>query len=146
MEGLEFRKLDKSPGCLCILHPPPPPPPNFKHHLPLFKDVINMRYLSVNPCLKGLCEDTGCPTEHDSWWIVFNVFFHDTELDVKDFLQFIFFLNLFLKYILLWNPFYYNMTAMKYFLLFSLVSNNLTDYGRRHFKLFTNCHVSWDTL
>ena len=19
-------------------------------------------------------------------------------------------------------------------------------YGRRHFKLFTNCHVSWDTL
>ena len=28
----------------------------------------------------------------------------------------------------------------------SLVSDNLTSYGRRHFKLFTNCHVSWDTL
>ena len=25
-------------------------------------------------------------------------------------------------------------------------SNNLSNYGRRHFKLFTNCHVSWDTL
>ena len=31
-------------------------------------------------------------------------------------------------------------------LLVSLVSNNLSNYGRRHFKLFTNCHVSWDTL
>ena len=36
------------------------------------------------------------------------------------------------------------MSAIKYFLLFSLVSNNLTNYGRRHFKLFTNCHVSWE--
>ena len=26
----------------------------------------------------------------------------------------------------------------------SLISN--TVYGRRHSKLFTNCHVSWDTL
>ena len=31
-------------------------------------------------------------------------------------------------------------------LLVSLASNNLSNYGRRHFKLFTNCHVSWDTL
>ena len=31
-------------------------------------------------------------------------------------------------------------------LLVSLISNNLSSYGRRHFKLFTNCHVSWDTL
>ena len=22
----------------------------------------------------------------------------------------------------------------------------LKNYGRRHFKIFTNCHVSWDTL
>ena len=28
----------------------------------------------------------------------------------------------------------------------SLVSNNLSNYGRRHFKLFTNCLVLWDTL
>ena len=27
-------------------------------------------------------------------------------------------------------------------LLVSLVSNNLLNYGRRHFKLFTNCQVS----
>ena len=38
------------------------------------------------------------------------------------------------------------MTAMFYFSLFSFVSQNLTNYGRRHLKLFTNCHVSWDTL
>ena len=25
-------------------------------------------------------------------------------------------------------------------------SNILSNYGRRHFKLFTDCHVSWDTL
>ena len=37
------------------------------------------------------------------------------------------------------------MTA-KYFLLFSLVSNKIKNYWRRHFKIFTNCHVSWDTL
>ena len=38
------------------------------------------------------------------------------------------------------------MTPIQYFLLFSFVSNNLTNYERRHFKPFTNCHVSWDTL
>jgi len=27
-----------------------------------------------------------------------------------------------------------------------LVSNNLTNHGRRHSKLFTNCHGPWDTL
>ena len=31
-------------------------------------------------------------------------------------------------------------------LLVTLVSNNLSNYGRRHLELFTNCHVSWDTL
>ena len=31
-------------------------------------------------------------------------------------------------------------------LLVSLVSTNLTNYGRRQFKLFTNCDVWWDTL
>ena len=32
------------------------------------------------------------------------------------------------------------------FIIIFLVSNNLTNYGRRHFKIFSNCHVSWDTL
>ena len=36
------------------------------------------------------------------------------------------------------------MTSFGIFLLFSLVSNNLTNNGRRHLKLLTNCHVSWD--
>ena len=31
------------------------------------------------------------------------------------------------------------------FLLLSLVWNNLTNYGRRHSKIFTNCYVTWDT-
>ena len=38
------------------------------------------------------------------------------------------------------------MDAIKYLSLFSLVTNNLTYYGRRHFKLLTNCHVSWNIL
>ena len=37
------------------------------------------------------------------------------------------------------------MDAIKYLLLFSLARNNLTYYERRHFKLFNNCHVSWET-
>ena len=32
---------------------------------------------------------------------------------------------------------------MKIFTVFSWGLNNLTNYGRRHFKLFTNCHVSF---
>ena len=32
------------------------------------------------------------------------------------------------------------------FLFLSLVLNNFTNCGREHSKLFTNCHVSWDTL
>ena len=71
----------------------------------------------------------------------------NTVLDIKDFLA----VNLVLKktslkYILLGNQFYYNMDAIKHLLLFSLVINNLTYYGRRHLKLFVNCYVSWDTL
>ncbi len=45
------------------------------------------------------------------------------------------------------------LTATKRFIdldfsnaLLSLVSNILTNYRRRHSKLFTYCHVSWDTL
>ncbi len=47
------------------------------------------------------------------------------------------------KWILHWNQFYFYMTPIWYFFL---VSIKLTNYGRRHFNLFTNCHVSWDTL
>ena len=38
------------------------------------------------------------------------------------------------------------MDTIKYLLLLHLATNNLKYYGRRHFKLFTNYHVSWDTL
>ena len=64
------------------------------------------------------------------WWIVLNVFFHETVLDIKDVLQFI----------------YYNITAIKYFLLSFFDIKDLTNYGRKHFILFINCHDSWDTL
>ena len=69
-----------------------------------------------------------------------------TVLDIKGWLQFISFKKSFaqvyftLKLILLQ---YYTYII---FLLLSLVLENLTNYGRRHSKLFTNCHVSWDTL
>ena len=68
--------------------------------------------------------------KHDSWWVV-NIF-----LDILDWLQFTLLKNLPLKFILTFNQFFYNMTAIKYFLLFSLVSKKLTNYERRHFKLF----------
>ena len=38
------------------------------------------------------------------------------------------------------------MDGIKCLLLFSLVTENLKYYERTHFKLFTNCHVSWDTM
>ena len=41
---------------------------------------------------------------------------------------------------LLWNQFFYNMTPIL-FLFLSLVSKNLSNYGRRHCKIFTHCHV-----
>ena len=84
---------------------------------------------------------TGCPTKHDSWWIVMNVFFHILHEMLKTFCSLFVKKNLLLERYFLWNQFFYNITAIKYFLLFSLVSNNLTHYGSRHFKLFTNCHV-----
>ena len=63
----------------------------------------------------------------------------------KDFLQFSS-LEKSCIYILICDRFYYNKTAIQCLLLFSLVSNNFKNYGRRHLKIFTNCHVSWDTL
>ena len=87
----------------------------------------------------------GCPTKHDSLWIVFNVFFHIMYYILLTFCSLFSFKNLLLKYILLWNQFYYNMADIENFIFFSWGSNNLTNYGRRHFKVFTNCHVSWDT-
>ena len=86
--------------------------------------------------------DTGCPTKHDS----FECLLPYTVLDIKDFSQFNSLKNLLLNYILLLNKVIYNMTAIWYFFLFSLVSNSLIKYGRRHFILFTNYHVSLDTL
>ena len=67
-------------------------------------------------------------------------------LDIKDFFQFISLTNSFTQIYITLKSIFYKMTAMFYLLLFSFVSKNLTNYGRRHLKLFTNCHVSWDTM
>ena len=69
---------------------------------------------------------------HETWQLVNSLecFLPYTVLIYKNILQFILFKKIF---------------YFCYFLLFSLVSNSLTN-GSRHFKLFTNCHVSWDTL
>ena len=75
---------------------------------------------------------------HETWQLVnsFECLLPYAVLDIKIFLQFILLKIFLLKYILLINQFYYNMGTMKYLLLFSLATNNLTYYGRRHFKLF----------
>ena len=55
--------------------------------------------------------------------------------------------NHLIKYILLWNQFYYDMTSkIPSHIFFCLVSKNFSNYGKRHLKLIINWHVSWDTL
>ena len=61
---------------------------------------------------------------------------------IKDFEDFF---QSFVKKYFYSNIFYFeiNFTIIHViFFLFGLLKN----YGRRHFKLFTNCYVSWDTL
>ena len=49
--------------------------------------------------------------------------------------------NLLLKYTFVWNQF--TKILLPYiFLIIIFGSNNLKNYGRRHFKLFINCHVT----
>ena len=67
-------------------------------------------------------------------------------LDIKDFFQFISLTNSFTQIYFTLKSIVYKKTAILYFLLFSFVSKSLTNCGRRHLKLFTNCHASWDTL
>ena len=85
---------------------------------------------------------------HETWQLVngFECLLTYIVLDIKDFFQFISLTNSFTQIYFTLKSIFYKMTAMLYFLLFSLVWKNLTNYGRRHLKLFTNCHVSWDTL
>ena len=44
------------------------------------------------------------------------------------------------------NNFYFNLTACLLFFIILFSIKQLNNSGRWHFKLFTNCHVSWDTL
>ena len=91
---------------------------------------------------------TGCPSKHDSWWKGLNVFFHTLYKILKTFCSFSFktcFTKIYFtvkSILLLYN---FKIVILKMF-LFYLVSNNLLNYGRKHFKLFTNCYVLWDTL
>ena len=85
---------------------------------------------------------------HETWQLVngFECLLPYIILDIIDFFQFISLTNSFTQISFTLKSIFYKMTAMLYFLLFSFVSKNLTNYGRRHLNLFTNCHVSWDTL
>jgi len=85
---------------------------------------------------------------HETWQLLNNfVCLHPyIILDIKDFLHVISLKASFSQIILIWNQFFNNKIGIRYFSSFSLISNNLTNYGRGHFKPFSNCHVSWDTL
>ena len=76
-------------------------------------------------------------TVGELFWMSSSLLPH-TLLDSKDFFKF--------KLFLLKKCLTYMNFNVKSILLVSSVSNILSNYGRRHFKLFTNCHVSWDTL
>ena len=109
----------------------------------------------INNILKNI-SPSSCTTEiiiayrvsHETWQFVngFECLLPYIILDIEDFLKFISLMNSFSQIYFTLNSISYNMTDMLYFLLFSFVSQNLTNYGRRHLKLCTNCHVSWDTL
>ena len=85
---------------------------------------------------------------HETWQLVngFECLLPYIILDIKDFFQFISLTNPFTQIYFTLKSIFYKMTTMLYFSLFSFVLKNLTNYGRRHLKLFTNWHVSWDTL
>ena len=77
-----------------------------------------------------------------SWWIVLNVFFHilcETKwLFAVYFVEKIFYSNIFY--------FKYNCQIILFVIRFDIKQLQKLWKKTRHFKLFTNCHVSWDTL
>ena len=85
---------------------------------------------------------------HETWQLLNNFvcLLPFIILDNKDFLHVISLKTSFSQIILIWNQFFNNKIGIQCFSSISLISNNLTNNGRRHFKLFANCHVSWDTL
>ena len=82
---------------------------------------------------------------HETWQLVnsFECLLLWTVLDIKHFLHFVYIYSYMFYFVI-------NLTIIHNcrttFLLFSLVSINLKNDGRRHLKLFTNCHVSWEIL
>ena len=66
---------------------------------------------------------------------------------LNDFLQFISLKKSFSQIYFILKQFYfkYNCQIILFIIVFHIMIN-LKHYGRRHFKLFINCHVSWDTL
>ena len=88
---------------------------------------------------------TGCPTKHDSKRIVLNVFFlnnnklFDTKQNNKKYFIAYYDKKKFQSKIYLSKDFVTEINCKK-----SVISYKV--HGRRHSKLFTNCHVSWDTL
>ena len=95
--------------------------------------------------LNNISVGTGCPRKHDSLWIVLNVFFHNflSSLIPKRIIK-----------IIAWKCNYYKIDfKAKYNWVKDFSKINCkkslkynTSYERRHSKLFTNCHVSLDTL
>jgi len=84
---------------------------------------------------EGLWESSRCPMKHNNLGIVWNVFFHNLLWGLIP--------KTITKYYngnhIIVN-FYFSKNICKKPLIFNSVC------GRRHSKLFTNCHVSWDTL
>ena len=85
--------------------------------------VFYWNLLSQNftePCIITV-SNTGCPTKHDSWWIVLNVFFH-ILYETKDFLQFISLKKSFTQVYFTLKQFYfkYNCQIILFIILFDI--------------------------
>ena len=82
--------------------------------------------------LKGTLVNMACRyrVSHETWQLVnnFKCLLPHTVLNIKDKKKYL-------------TRIYFTVKS-----ILTLVSNKLSNYGRRHFKLFKNCHVPFDTL
>ena len=101
----------------------------------------------ISVCLI-VCMSGSYRVSHETWQLVdsFECLLSYQVLYIKGCLQFMLLKIFYSKMFCFEINFIIIILPSDVFLLFSFVLKNLTNYGRRHLKLFTNCHVSWDTL
>ena len=83
---------------------------------------------------------TGCPTKHNSWWIVLNVVFHTLYKALKTFC------SLFLQKKSYSKLFHFEINFDCHVRYFIILFKELNKLWKMTFKTVYHCHVSSDTL